>query len=184
MLPSTKLCCRLKLFYLKVSVRLAMTSKDLNAQNLISQEELTCCAVLPLSSSDGFPVVSAYCREDDGPASEALTLPFFWIHLDAPQPIATFHVPTSILSIHVPTSILNIHLPTSILNIHLPTSYSTFIYLLQYSIFVYLLQYSIFVYLPQYSNIHLPTSILNIHLPTSILNIYIFLSKDNFKKSL
>ena len=142
MLPSTKLCCRLKLFYLRVSIRLTMTSKDLNAQNLISQEELTCCAAFPLSSSDGFPVVSAYCREDDGPASEALTLPFFWIHLDAPQPIATFHVPTSILSIHVLTSILNIHLPTSILNIHLPTSIL---------------------------NIHLPTSILNIRLPTSIL---------------
>ena len=144
MLPSTKLRCRLKLFYLRVSIRLAMTSKDLNAQNLISQEELTCCAAFPLSSSDGFPVVSAYCREDDGPASETLTLPFFWIHLDAPQPIATFRVPTSILSIHVPTSILNIHLPTSILNIHLPTSIL---------------------------NIHLPTSILNIRLPTSILNI-------------
>ena len=157
MLPYIKLCCRLKLFYLKVSVRLAMTSKDLNAQNLISQEELTCCAAFPLSSSDGFPVVCAYCREDNEPASEALTLPFVEIHLDVPQPIVIPHLPTSIHNIHLPTSILNIHLPTSILNIHLHTSIL---------------------------NIHLHTSILNIHLPTSILYIYIFLSQDNFKKSL
>ena len=154
MLPSIKLSCRLKIFYLRFSIRLAMTSKDLNAQNLIWQEELTCCAVFPLSSSDGFPVVSAYCREDDGPASEALTLPFFWIHLDAPQPIVTLHVPTSILNICLPTSILNIHLPTSVLNIHLPTSILN-IHLPTSP------QYSTFIYFSS------PTaSILNIHLPT------------------
>ena len=151
MLPSTKLCCRLKLFYLRVSIRLAMTSKDLNAQNLISQEELTCCAAFPLSSSDGFPVVSAYCREDDGPASEALTLPFFWIHFDAPNPLQHFMYLLQYLVFMylLQYSIFIYLLPYSTFIYLLP--YSTFIYLLQYSTFIYLLQYLTFIYLLPYS---------------------------------